>query len=198
MREQHSKVDVNRQPLLLFLLCCNSRFSLAIYFIHVKVKVTQWCLTLCDPMGHTVQGILQARILESVAFPNPGIKPKASTLQVDTLPAEPPGKPKNSGVGSLSHLQRIFPTQESNGGLLIAGGFFSNSAIRELEKNIHSSVCMSILILKNAFKYTLGAEKYCWFHLYEVSRIVWFIVRKHIGRCTRGWGFWGCRVGRGR
>ena len=161
MREQHSKVDVNRQPLLLFLLCCNSRFSLAIYFIHVKVKVTQWCLTLCDPMGHTVQGILQARILEWVAFPNPGIKPKASTLQVDTLPAEPPGKPKNSGVGSLSHLQRIFPTQESNGGLLIAGGFFSNSAIRKLEKNIHSSVCMSILILKNAFKYTLGAEKYC-------------------------------------
>ena len=26
--------------------------------------------------------------------------------------------PKNTGVGSLSHLQRIFPTQESNQGLL--------------------------------------------------------------------------------
>ena len=35
----------------------------------VKVKVTQSCLTLCDPMDCTVQGILLARILEWVAFP---------------------------------------------------------------------------------------------------------------------------------
>ena len=35
----------------------------------VKLKVAQWCLTLCDPMDYTVHGILQARILEWVAFP---------------------------------------------------------------------------------------------------------------------------------
>ena len=35
----------------------------------VKVKVTQLCLTLCDPMDYTVHGILQARILEWVAVP---------------------------------------------------------------------------------------------------------------------------------
>ena len=35
----------------------------------VKVKVAQLCLTLCDPMDYTVHGILQARILEWVAFP---------------------------------------------------------------------------------------------------------------------------------
>ena len=35
----------------------------------VKVKVIQSCLTLCDPMDYTVRGILQARILEWVAFP---------------------------------------------------------------------------------------------------------------------------------
>ena len=35
----------------------------------VKVKVTQSCLTLSDPMDHTVHGILQAGILEWVAFP---------------------------------------------------------------------------------------------------------------------------------
>ena len=35
----------------------------------VKVKVAQSCLTLCDPMDCTVHGILQARILEWVAFP---------------------------------------------------------------------------------------------------------------------------------
>ena len=36
----------------------------------VKVKVTQLCLTLCDPMDYTVHGILQARILEWVAVPS--------------------------------------------------------------------------------------------------------------------------------
>ena len=34
-----------------------------------KVKISQSCLTLCDPMDYTVHGILQARILEWVAFP---------------------------------------------------------------------------------------------------------------------------------
>ena len=35
----------------------------------VKMKVTQLCLTLCDPVDYPVHGILQARILEWVAFP---------------------------------------------------------------------------------------------------------------------------------
>ena len=39
---------------------------------------------------------------------------RSPTLQADSLPAEPRGKHKNTGVGSLSLLQRIFPTQESN------------------------------------------------------------------------------------
>ena len=34
-----------------------------------EVKVTQSCLTLCEPMDYTVHGILQARILEWVAVP---------------------------------------------------------------------------------------------------------------------------------
>ena len=36
---------------------------------HSEMKVTQLCLTLCDPMNYTVHGILQAGILEWVAFP---------------------------------------------------------------------------------------------------------------------------------
>ena len=35
----------------------------------VKVKVTQSCLTLCDPSDYKVHGTVQARILEWVAFP---------------------------------------------------------------------------------------------------------------------------------
>ena len=49
---------------------------------------------------------------------NPGVEPRSPTLQVDSLPDKPPGKPKNTGVGSLCLLQRIFLTQESNQGLL--------------------------------------------------------------------------------
>ena len=44
-------------------------------------------------------------------LPNPGIEPRSPTLWVDSLPAEPQGKPKNTRVGSLSLFQRIFLTQ---------------------------------------------------------------------------------------
>ena len=49
---------------------------------------------------------------------NPGIEPRSPPLQADSLPAEPPGKPKNTGVGSLSLLQQISHIQESNQSLL--------------------------------------------------------------------------------
>ena len=51
-------------------------------------------------------------------LPNPGIEPRSPIFQVDSIPAEPQGKPKNTGVGSLSLLQQIFLTQESKQGLL--------------------------------------------------------------------------------
>ena len=43
--------------------------SLATREAQVKVKVTQLCPTLCNPIDYIVHGILQARILEWVAFP---------------------------------------------------------------------------------------------------------------------------------
>ena len=115
-------------------------------------------------MNYTVHGILQARILEWVAFPfsrgsfqprdqtqvfhiaggfftswatreaqeywsgqplpspadlpDPGIELGSPALQADSLPAEPQGKPKRTGVGSLSLLQWISLTQELSWGLL--------------------------------------------------------------------------------
>ena len=51
-------------------------------------------------------------------LPNPGIEPRSPALQVYSLPAEPQRKPKNTGVGSLSCLQGVFPTQELNQALL--------------------------------------------------------------------------------
>ena len=50
-------------------------------------------------------------------FPTQGSN-LSPTLQVDSLPTKSHGKPKNTGVGSLSLLQRIFLIQEPNRGLL--------------------------------------------------------------------------------
>ena len=53
----------------------------------------------CSQPGSSVDGILQARILEWVAFfspgdlSDPGIEPGFPALQADSLPSEPPGKP---------------------------------------------------------------------------------------------------------
>ena len=79
--------------------------------------------TLCSPMDWST-GFSRPEYWSGWPFPspgdlpNPGIGPRSPTLQADSSPAEPPGKPKNTGMGSLSLLQRIFLTQESNWGLL--------------------------------------------------------------------------------
>ena len=97
------------------------RFFPHIHF-KVKVKVSQSCPTLCDPMDYTVHGILQAGVgspsLLQGIFPMQGSNPGVPHCRKIFLPAEPQGKPQNTGVGSLSLLQQIFPIQELNWGLL--------------------------------------------------------------------------------
>ena len=95
----------------------------------VCVLVAQSCPTLCDPMGCSPPASLSIEFSRpqywgGQAFPspedlpNPGIEPRSLALPADSLPAEPQGKPKNTGVGSLFLLQGIFLTQELNWGLL--------------------------------------------------------------------------------
>ena len=85
-----------------------------------KVEVAQLFQTLLPPWTEFSRPEYQNGQL----FPspgdlfNPGIEPKSPKLQGHSLPAEPPGKPKKTGVGSLSLLQQTFPTQEQNQGLL--------------------------------------------------------------------------------
>ena len=74
--------------------------------------------------GFPVHGILQQEHWSGLPCPplgdlsNPGTEPRSPILQANSSPSELPGKPKNTGVGSLSLLQGIFLTQESNQGLL--------------------------------------------------------------------------------
>ena len=64
-----------------------------------------WSGLLCPPPGD---------------LPNPRIKTRCPSLQADSLPSKPPGKPMNTntGVGSLFLFLVDFLTQESNLGLL--------------------------------------------------------------------------------
>ena len=56
-------------------------------------SATSW--TVCSPLGSSVHGFLQARILEWVAIPfsRESSQPRDHALQSDSLPSEPPGKP---------------------------------------------------------------------------------------------------------
>ena len=51
-------------------------------------------------------------------LPSPGMELRSPALQEDSLLSEPAAKPMNTRVGNLSLPQGIFPTQESNWGLL--------------------------------------------------------------------------------
>ena len=78
-----------------------------------------WPHELCSPWNSPGQntGVGSLSLLQGI-LPNSGIEPRSPTLQADSLTSEPPGKTKNTGVGSLCNLQRIFLSQESNWGLL--------------------------------------------------------------------------------
>ena len=129
-----------------------------------EVKVTQLCLTLCDPKDCTVHGIsLQARP-KGIQ-----VKPSSLELQADSLSAEPQGKPKKTGLGSLSLLQGTFPTQESNRVYCIAGRFFTNWAIREAPMLTWLSVnsCASTTLFKLLWHYsTLHSLDRTWLSLF--------------------------------
>lgn len=72
---------------------------------------------------YTVQGMRPGQNTGWViAFPSPGIFPAGSdpglpALQMDSLPADHQGSPKNTGSVALSLLQRDLPDQEWNPGL---------------------------------------------------------------------------------
>ena len=84
---------------------------------HVRLFVTPRTVAHQAPLS---MGILQARIVQWLAYPppgylpNPGFKPRSPALQADSLLSEPSGKPKNAGVGCHALLQGIFATQGLN------------------------------------------------------------------------------------
>ena len=94
----------------------------------MHAKLLQSCLILCNSMdGHQAplsMGFSRQEYSSGLLFPPPGnlpdsgIKLRSPALQVDSLLSQPPGKPKNIGVGRPSLLQGNFLSQELNQGLL--------------------------------------------------------------------------------
>ena len=88
------------------------------------------CLTLCNPKdcsppgssGHgdspSKKTSVGCHTLLNPCLPNPGIEPTFSHIVGGFLLSELPGKPDNTGVGTLSLLQGNFSIQELKRGLL--------------------------------------------------------------------------------
>ena len=124
--------------------------------------VTQSCLTFYDPMdcsppGSSVHGVLQARILEWVAFPSPGdlpdpgVESQSSALQADSLLSEPPGNLIlcREGEKDVCHLQFISSCRLGTHGLLTEA-YLTVSPLSEV---VHS----------------VGLDKYSITHVYHYS-----------------------------
>ena len=141
---------------------------------------SQSCPTHCDPVDYTIHGILQARILEWVAFPfspgdlpKSGMEPRFPTLQADSLPAESQGKPKNTGGGSLSLLQQTFPIQELNQDLLHCKWIL-------YQLNYQGNPSMITVFLSFFFLITVFLKKKKKTHFFSIFSIVFSFKYKEI------------------
>ena len=103
----------------------------------VKMKITQSCPTLWDPMDYTVHGIIQARILEWVAFPiSRGSSQPRDWAQVSHIAGRfftswATREAKEYWSGQRIPSPEDLPNQDQTGVSCIASGFFTNWAIRE-------------------------------------------------------------------
>ncbi|CAI9158043.1 unnamed protein product [Rangifer tarandus platyrhynchus] len=100
------------------------------------MKVVQSCPALCNPMDYTVHGILQARILEWVAFPfSRGSSQPRDRTQVSRI------------AGGLYQLSQ----QGSPGGL---PGWTPKPFQRSILKEINPKYSLEELMLKLKLQYT--------------------------------------------
>ena len=107
--------------------------------VKVKVKVTQSCLTLCDPMDFTDRGILQVRILEWVGglsflqgiFPTQGLNPGLLHCRRILYQLSNKGSPRIVEWVAYSFSSGSSRPRNRTGVSWIVNGFFTNWAIRE-------------------------------------------------------------------
>ena len=92
-------------------------------------------------------------------LPNPGISPRSPTLQADSLPAQSPGNPKNTGVGSHPFSRGSSWPRNRTGVSCIAGRFSTNWAIREVPKQLYWGI---IYISQNPLTVYVQLNSFYW------------------------------------
>ena len=146
--------------------------------------VDQLCPTLCDPMDCTME-FSRLEYWSGLPcpppgdLPNPRIEPRSPTLQTASLAAQPPGKLKNTEVGSLSLLQQIFPTQESNRGLLHCRWIPYQPS--------YQGSPTKYLLLCQFLAYTQGSFRIT--KLYPYNKVLWWLNSKESSCQCRKQGF---------
>ena len=143
-----------------------------------KVKVIQLCPTLCDPMDCTVHGILQARILEWLAFPSSrGLNPVL--LHCRRILYQPSHKRSPRILEWLAYLFSSKSSQPSSRTRVswIAGRFFTNWAIRERpqrpQRGLSSQFIYSIFdCISLWFAFLGGCSGY--FNIYVTYKVCWY------------------------
>ena len=90
----------------------NRHFSKYIQMANKQMKRFSVSSVHGETTGVSCHALLQGIV------PNPEAELRSPALQKDCLLSKPPGKPKNTIVGSLSILEGNFQTEESNWGLL--------------------------------------------------------------------------------
>ena len=108
-----------------------------------EVKGAQLCLTLWDPMDH-IHGILQARILEWVAFPfSRGSSQPRDWTQVSCIAGgffyqlSHKGSPRMLEWVAYPFSSRSSQPRNQPGVSCIADGFFTNWTTREAPQNVY-------------------------------------------------------------
>ena len=110
------------------------------YACEVKVKVAQSCLTLCNPMDWLYSPwILQARILDGVGslfllqgiFPTQGSNPDLPHCRWILCQLRHKGSPGKLEWVAYPFSRRSSRPRNQTGVSCIAGGFFTNRAMRE-------------------------------------------------------------------
>ena len=135
----------------------------------LPLNVTQLCPTLCDPMDCIVHGILQARILEWVAFPfSRGPSQPRDGTQVSHIAGRffiswATREAENTEVGSLSLLQQISPTQESNRGLLHCKWILYQLSYQGIPRYRDSIIINDFLLVTHGnLRKEVEVSRWCW------------------------------------
>ena len=147
----------------------NTKYSVAFEF-HISECESQSCPTLVTPWMVTCQaplsmGFSTQEYWSGLPFPSPGdlpnseIKSRSLALQADFLSSESQGKPKKTGVGSLSPLQGIFLIQGSNCVSCIAGRCFTSWATREVWISHKQQIILSTSIIHTLLGHTYDEKK---------------------------------------